>query len=81
MPLETTGFNCKLICHHLIGQTNRHSKCWKSLTGFLKQGFTTVMGETFLELKVFNSTEVIPPFIPCSLKVRWRVRMNDTQYC
>ena len=29
MPLETTSFNCESICHHIIAQTNRHSKCRK----------------------------------------------------
>ena len=69
MPIETTIFKCKLIFHHLIAQTNGHSKCWKSLTQFFKKRFTSAKGETLLQLKVFNSTEVILPFIPCSLKV------------
>ena len=69
MPIETTVFKCELVCHHLIAQTNKHSKCWKSLIQFLKKRFTSTKGETLLQLEVFNSTEVILPFIPCSLKV------------
>ena len=69
MPIETTVFKCKLICHHLIAQTNGHSKCWKSLTQFLKKRFMSAKGETLLQLNVFNGTEVILPFISCGLKV------------
>ena len=67
--METTGFKCKLICHHLKVQTNRHCKFWKSLTRFLEKRFTKAKGEGFFQLKVFNSMEVILPFIPCGLKI------------
>ena len=77
MQIETTLFKCELIFHHMKSQRNRHSKCWELLTWFLKERFTKVR-EGFLQLKVFNSMEVILPFIPCSLKVHRHVRMNCT---
>ena len=77
MQIETTIVKCKLIFYHMKAQINGHSKCWESLTWFLKKRFTKVR-EGFLQLKVFNSMEVILPFIPCSLKVCRHVRMNCT---
>ena len=75
MQIETIVFKCELIFHHMKAQRNGHRKCWESLTWFLKKTFIKA-GERFFQLKVFNSMEVILPFIPSSLKVHRHVRMN-----